>query len=132
MPTRPRIGLIIGSGAVKCVAAVGLFQVFEREGIPIDLAVGCSGGSIYASTFALNLSAQVMEQASHNFWTPNLMKEYATSLSAVRTGEKRFTERSGLVDDGPTMEALETTFGDATFADAQIPLYITATRDVQF
>jgi NTE family protein len=39
-----RIALVIGSGAAKCAAALGLWKVLSREGIHIDLFVGCSGG----------------------------------------------------------------------------------------
>ena len=45
---RTRIGLVIGSGGIKCTAAVGLLKVLHREGIPVDIAVGCSGGAIYS------------------------------------------------------------------------------------
>jgi NTE family protein len=50
---KPRIALVIGSGSVKCAAAIGLKRVLEREQIDLDLVVGCSGGAIYASLIAL-------------------------------------------------------------------------------
>ena len=61
MSAKQRIGLVIGSGALKCVAALGLFKVLEREGIGIDPAVGCSGSSIYTSLLALNHSVKVYD-----------------------------------------------------------------------
>ena len=53
---KPRIALVIGSGSVKCAAALGLMKVLEREGIDVDLVVGCSGGAIYASLIPLGWS----------------------------------------------------------------------------
>jgi predicted acylesterase/phospholipase RssA len=51
-PPRSRIALVIGSGGVKCAAALGLQQALRDEGIEIDLVVGC-GGSLYATAAAL-------------------------------------------------------------------------------
>ena len=45
----PRVAVILGSGSVKCAAALGLLRVLKREGIGIDMIVGCSGGSLYAA-----------------------------------------------------------------------------------
>ena len=42
---RPRVALVVGSGALKCLAAFGVMRVLRRERIPIDLVVACSGGS---------------------------------------------------------------------------------------
>ena len=41
-----RLALVIGAGGVKCAAALGLWKVLLREGINIDMFVGCSGGSL--------------------------------------------------------------------------------------
>ncbi|MCP4715428.1 MAG: patatin-like phospholipase family protein [Deltaproteobacteria bacterium] len=51
---RNRLALGIGSGGLKCAAALGLWKVLLREGINIDMFVGCSGGSLYAAGMALN------------------------------------------------------------------------------
>ena len=44
---------MIGSGSVKCAAALGIWKVLRQEDIDIDLYVGCSGGSLFASLMAL-------------------------------------------------------------------------------
>jgi len=49
-----RLALVIGSGGLKCLAALGLWKVLNREGIDVGLTVGCSGGSFFASGIALN------------------------------------------------------------------------------
>ncbi len=46
---RKRVALVIGSGSVKCAAALGLWRALKRDDIDIDLYVGCSGGSIYGT-----------------------------------------------------------------------------------
>lgn len=123
---RPGVALVIGSGGVKCAAAIGLWKVLQREGIPISVAVGCSGGSIYAALIALGQDIATIEQMTLGFWTGEILKGYTTNLREVQSGAQRFTERSGLVDDGPLMAALEQAFGERTFAEARVPLHLVA------
>ena len=35
---KKQVALVIGSGSVKCAAAIGLYKVLQREGIEIDEA----------------------------------------------------------------------------------------------
>lgn len=127
MKTSKRVGLVIGSGGVKCAAALGLLSVLQQEGIEIDLAVGCSGGSLYTASIALGYGLHHIEEMTADFWTPGLMKDYTANLSAVQAREKRFSQRSGLVDDTPLLAVLEQVFGDSSFEDVTTPLYLVAT-----
>lgn len=122
-----RIGLVIGSGGVKCAASIGLMNVLAEEGIPIDMVVGCSGGSLYTTSIALGYSLEQMQVATENFWTPNIMKDYAANLSAFQSGQKRFTQHSGLVDDEPLLAVLDEMYGDKTFADTIMPNFVVTT-----
>lgn len=124
-----RVAVVIGSGSVKCAAALGLLKVLEREGIGIDMVVGCSGGSLYAALIALGKSVETAEEMTRRMWTRDLTKRrsYRSLLSAVLPGVFRFDERFGLVDDRLILERLRVAFGDSTFQDARIPLYLTAT-----
>jgi NTE family protein len=124
---KPQVALVIGSGGVKCAAAIGLWQVLQREGIEIDLAVGCSGGSMYAAMLALGHDIEFVQAMTLNFWTEDLMAGYTSNLKAATSGAVRFDERSGLVDDQPVMIRLQKAFGDQTFADTRIPLFIAST-----
>ena len=63
---RPRLGLVIGSGSVKCAAALGLWKALQRNQIPVDMVVGCSGGSIYATGIAFGDDITMIEQATQN------------------------------------------------------------------
>ncbi|MEO8432387.1 MAG: patatin-like phospholipase family protein [Acidobacteriota bacterium] len=127
-PVRPRVAVVIGSGSVKCAAALGLLKVLQREGIGIDLLVGCSGGSLYAALIALgNLPARA-EEMTRELWTKELTsKRNRVAFLRAFVPFVRFEERFGLVSDRLIMQRLRTAFGDATFADARIPLYLTAT-----
>ncbi len=124
---RRRVGLVIGAGGVKCAAALGLWKVLRREGIEVDLAVGCSGGSIYAAAIALGGDIAAAEEMTLDMWSPELMKDYTSNLSAFQSGERRFTERSGLVDDEVLWATLTRIFGEQTFAQTVAPLYLLAT-----
>lgn len=121
------VALVIGSGGVKCAAALGMWQVLRDAGIEVSVAVGCSGGSIYASVIALGTPLDEAVDLTRNLWTVDIMKGYADNLRLAQSGAVLFTERSGLVDDGPLMRGLETAFGSKTFHDVQVPLYLLAT-----
>ena len=98
--SRPRVGLVIGSGGLKCVAALGLWRVLEREGIPVDVAVGCSGGSIYAAAFALGDDRQDAAERSLYMWNDLFTRLHVRSvLRALAPGFFGFGERLGIVDD---------------------------------
>jgi len=124
---RKKVALVIGSGGAKCAAALGLWQVLQEEGIQVSMAVGSSGGSIYAAAISLGFDLNTAEQLTLSLWTRDLMEGYATNLRRAMTGEVRFTESSGLIDDGPLTERLKTAFGTTSFSDAHIPLYIVST-----
>jgi NTE family protein len=124
-----RVALVIGSGSVKCAASLGLQKVLKREGIEIDMVVGCSGGSLYAASIALGQDVETTEERTKRLWTRELTRkrDLRSLLSAFLPQVFPFSERFGLIDDGLVMERLRETFGESTFQEARIPLYLTAT-----
>lgn len=125
----PRVALVIGSGSVKCAAALGLMRVFDREQITVDMVIGCSGGSIYASLIALGWSVDRATEATLRMWTREVTgkRSMRAILQIVAPKLFHFDETFGLIDDRLINRRLREGYQDATFADAQIPLYVTAT-----
>ncbi len=76
VPKRPaRIGLVLGGGAARGFAHVGVIQVLEEAGIRPDLVVGTSAGSLVAALYASGKSgaqlqkvAMSMEEAAFTDW----------------------------------------------------------------
>ncbi len=127
--TRPKVALVIGAGGLKCAASLGLWKVLRREGIPIDLAVGCSGGSIFAATIALGYEPEDVERLLYKVWTKeNLSRyHYRSLLQVILPRVFGFNETFGLLDDRAFMSPLRREFGERTFADTHIPLFLMAT-----
>jgi NTE family protein len=126
---RPRIALVIGSGSVKCAAALGLMKVLAREHIDVDMVVGCSGGSIYASLIALGWSVERATESTLKMWTRDVTAKRRTRaiLQLALPFIFKFDESFGLIDDSLINRRLHEGFEGATFAQTRIPLYVTAT-----
>jgi NTE family protein len=122
-----RVTLVIGSGGVKCAAAIGLWEVLLEEGIDVGSVVGCSGGSLYCAAIADAMSVDEMKSLSTSLWTGDVMQGYRENLKASKDGTLRFTDRSGLVDDGVLNDNLERIYGDLRFDALRMPLKIVAT-----
>lgn len=122
-----RLALVVGSGSVKCAAALGLWKVLQREQIALDMVVGCSGGSLYAAGIALGEDVERFVQNTVDLWTADVMSGYASNLRAAMSRETKYTERSGLIDDGLVWDRLTNAYGQRCFQDTQIPLYVVAT-----
>lgn len=126
---KKRVALVIGAGSVKCAAALGLWRALERAGIGLDMVVGCSGGSLYASVMALGYDLETCARLTRELWTPAITKKRATRqiLGALFPGLFGFDGKFGMVDDGPMWEALSGPYGGKRFEDATIPLHIVTT-----
>ena len=125
--TKKKVALVIGSGAIKCAASIGMFQVLEEEDIEVNLVVGCSGGAIYGVGIAAGMAPDELQELSDNTWTKDLMQDYMVNLKASKDGSLKFNERSGLVNDSYLNDKLKSISGGRLFSDLKIPLIVVAT-----
>jgi len=122
-----RISLVIGSGGIKCAAAIGLWRVLKEENIQVESLVGCSGGTLYGALIANGTDLDEMQELSSLLWTKDIMQGYTESLKASKDGSLRFNERSGLVDDSFLNENLRKVYGELKFSDLKLPFKVVAT-----
>lgn len=129
MRAQNRVALVIGSGAVKCTAALGLLQVLQREGIGVDMLVGCSGGSMFATFIALGYEVETAVQITRRLWTRETTRQRnrLAILQVLFPKLFGFDGLFGLIKDDLIMEQLRKAYGDRAFADTTIPLYIVTT-----
>lgn len=58
---RPKVGLVIGGGGAKGAAAVGVLKAVEQSGVPVDMVVGTSIGSIVGGLYALGIRSDRLD-----------------------------------------------------------------------
>lgn len=129
-PQRPKVALVIGSGALKCVAAFGAMKVLRREKVPIDMVVACSGGAFCATWVASGAEGELEE------WVDRFVTGWRIAMGRVSLRTLfRFmfprlsmvSQRVGLVDDRKLNEVLRGWVGDRRFEDLSIPMHLVAT-----
>jgi len=49
---RPKVGLVLSAGSARATAHVGVLQVLEQEGFPVDVVAGTSMGAVFGSLYA--------------------------------------------------------------------------------
>ena len=127
--TSRRLAVVVGSGSVKCAASLGMYRLLRREGINIDMAVGCSAGALYAAVIALGMSPEEAAQLNARLFTREAAERpnRRNLLRALFPKLLGFDANWGLKDDRVLRAHLREGFGDRTFADCRIPLYVTAT-----
>lgn len=124
-----KIALVIGSGSVKCAAALGIWKVLLGENIGVDMYVGCSGGSLFATSMAMGLEVEECIEITQSLWNRKITetRDFKSLFRAIIPFLK-FDERFGMVDDSSMMESLQQVFGEKTFEEVVRPLYIVATE----
>lgn len=58
---RPKVALVLGGGGAKGAAEVGVLKVIERAGVPVDIVVGTSIGSIVGGLYAAGYTAAQLD-----------------------------------------------------------------------
>jgi NTE family protein len=126
---RKRVALVIGAGSVKCAAALGLCKVLARESIEIDLIVGCSAGAIYGAVIAAGHEPMAGAAIVKRLWTREISspRDRRALLSVLMPKWFGFNAEFGLRHDHLIMSRLREAFGDSTFGDLKLRLFITAT-----
>jgi predicted acylesterase/phospholipase RssA/CRP-like cAMP-binding protein len=58
------VGLVLSGGASRAFAHIGVLRALRRAGIPIDVVIGTSAGSLIGAQFAMGWSPEHIEQVS--------------------------------------------------------------------
>lgn len=110
-----KISLALDSGSAKGMAHIGVIETLEKEGYQITAVAGTSMGAIVAAYYCLGKL--------------DVLKSWLTGLNKKSTFMTiDFSFSGGFIGGKKLMQAFEEHLGDATFADAEIPLYIIATN----
>jgi len=111
MVKKKKVGLALGGGYARGLAHIGVLEVFEKEGIPVDMIAGTSIGALVGALYARNKSVASLKQQANNLdWIG------VTSLVDLTI------PRSGLISGNRVTNLLKHLMGDAKFNDLQIPL----------
>jgi NTE family protein len=89
-PTPRRLALVLGSGGVRSVAALGIADVLTSEGLRPDLLVGCSSGAIFAATIAMGLSSNESLALATRLWSADLTQKKRWQAYAQLIAPKLF------------------------------------------
>ena len=112
-----KFGLALGSGSARGLAHVGVIQVLEAYGIPIDMIAGTSIGSVIGSLYASGASIEQLEEAA-------LSMRISKTLSLLDPA----LTHSGFIKGHRAEEILKNiALKDKTFDDLNIPFAAVAT-----
>ena len=127
---RKRIALVIGSGGIKCIAAIGIWKVLQEADIPVDMVIGCSGGSVVGANIALGHPPEKLMQGAVQLWTSDITRKmHAASLwNILNLRRESFNPQIGIFDDTVMSRNITKAIGDGTtFADTLLPFFCVAT-----
>lgn len=125
----PRFAIVLGSGGVRSVAALGMVDVLMREGLAPDLVVGCSAGAMFGALIAAGHNAAEAVRMATTLWSAELTQKRRwgaiPQMLWPRLG--KFTADFALRDDRLIMQRLDQAFGDLQLEDLRLPLRVTTT-----
>ncbi len=125
----PRFAVVLGSGGVRSIAALGMVEVLTREGLVPDLVVGCSAGAMFGALIAAGHSANEAVRIATTLWSPDVTRKRRwgaiPQMLFPRLG--RFSADFSLRDDAPVLQRLEQAFGDVRIENLRTALRVCTT-----
>lgn len=115
VPQPVRLALVLGGGGAKGLAHVGVLEELESAGIPIDLIIGCSAGSIVGALYADYPS------------TEHLREVLLTLKTDVLIDLSLWNARYGLCQGRSLRRFLDKNLDADTFEQLKIPFFLVAT-----
>jgi NTE family protein len=116
-PKKKKVGLALSGGAARGLAHVGVLDVFQKEGIPIDFIAGTSSGAVVGAAYAWSRNTELMvKQATEANW-----KRMAPLIDPS-------LPRSGFIKGKKIRDLIATYIGgEIEFKDLKIPFACVAT-----
>jgi NTE family protein len=129
-----RLALVLGSGGVRAVAALGVAEVLQEAGLAPDLIVGCSAGAIFGALIAAGHRAEAAQGLARTLWSREVTSQrrrrawLEIALGPIVTSHgERFAREFALRDDRLILERLQRAFGEARLEDLPTPMRVNAT-----
>lgn len=110
------VALVLGAGGVRALTHLGVLEVLEEEGIPIDLIVGSSGGSIVGALYADNPCVKSVKRKIINLKKKDLLDPSIAALPI------------GLIQGNALQHFLIKELKCKNFEDLKIPMVAVATN----
>lgn len=125
-----RLALVLGSGGVRSVAALGIADVLAGEGLRPDLLVGCSSGAIFGATIAMGLSSKESLALAMTLWSADLTQKKRWKAYAQLIAPKLFGFDAGfsLRDARSIANRIREAFGTRLLEDLPTPLRVVTTE----
>lgn len=112
MTAKPKIGLVLGAGATRGLAHLGVLQVFQEHGFKFDSIAGSSVGAIFGALYAAGNDFSELDKLARQLKEGQLL-----DLTVPRWGLIR----------GERIEALVRILTKGlTFAELKVPFYVVA------
>jgi NTE family protein len=126
---RPKVGVVIGGGGLKCLAAVALFEFLNDAQIDIDLLVGCSGGSIMAALRGAGYNPAQMRDFVTQLLNKKLFRniDYRSIAGIAKLPLGRFDKSSGILKKEPFKRIYRRIFKDLRLEELQPETILQAT-----
>jgi NTE family protein len=112
----PSIGLVLGSGAARGFAHIGVMRALQAHGITPDIIVGTSMGALVGACYATN-QLDTLED-----WARSLTRRRVIGYLDVRIGG------AGLISGGRLAKRLEESVGNAMIEDLPLRFAAIATE----
>jgi NTE family protein len=126
----PHLALVLGSGGVRSVAALGIADVLVNAGLEPDLVVGCSSGALFGACIAIGMTGEAGLAAARQLWSAELtqQKRWSAFLELLAPRFMGFDSGFSLRDARLIRARVERAFGDALLEDLAIPLRVVTTN----
>jgi len=116
LENRKKVGLVLGGGYARGLAHIGILEVLEREGIPVDMIAGTSIGALIGALYAREKDAVLIKKQAMQLDWVGLTSLVDLTLS-----------KSGFISGKRLTNLLRRFIGDIQFTELEVPLACVAT-----
>lgn len=135
---RPRIAWALGAGGARGLAHLGVLQVLEEEGIPVDFLTGTSMGAVvavfYASGVNLKYLSQLAEYISwENLWDLSFPRMGLVNGERIMSVFRLLTKAKRLEELRPPVWVVATdliTGEEVVFKEGEVELAVRASISI--